>query len=261
MRIDVVTIFPAMVEAAASVGVTGRARERGLWTLACWNPRDRTTDPHRTVDDRPYGGGPGMVMMAEPLGATIEAAREAQKAAGWRSSRTIHLTPAGCALTHARVAELAAMRETAFVLIAGRYEGIDERLVEREVDLEIAIGDFVVSGGELPALMLIDALVRQLPGALNDAQSAVEEAFVDGLLDCPHYTRPEVVDGVAVPAVLLSGHHEEIRRWRLKEALRRTWRRRPDLLEGRTLTKEEARLLREAKDEDRAAGTAGADPR
>ncbi len=257
VRIDVVTIFPAMVESAVSVGVTGRARERGLWTLGCWNPRDRTSDPHRTIDDRPYGGGPGMVMMAEPLAATIAAAREVQRAAGWTRSRTIHLTPAGRPLTHARVVALGAMRDTAFVLLAGRYEGIDERLVEREVDEEVAIGDFVVSGGELPALMLIDALVRRLPGALNDAQSVIEESFVDGLLDCPHYTRPEVVGGAAVPGVLLSGNHEAIRRWRLKESLRRTWRRRPDLLEGRTLTKEEAKLLREAKDEERAAADDG----
>ena len=169
MRIDVVTLFPAMVGEAAKVGITGRAAERGLWSLRCWNPRDFATDAHRTVDDRPYGGGPGMVMMAAPLAAASAAARGAQRGDGVARSHTIYLTPAGRPLTHARVVELAADRATGLVLLAGRYEGIDERLVEREVDEEIAIGDFVVSGGELPALMLIDAIARQLPGALNDA--------------------------------------------------------------------------------------------
>jgi tRNA (guanine37-N1)-methyltransferase len=243
MRIDVVTLFPAMVGEAAKVGVTGRAAERGLWSLRCWNPREFTTDPHRTVDDRPYGGGPGMVMMPGPLAAALAAAREAQAKEGVARSRTIHLTPAGRALTHARVVEFAARRDEGLVLLAGRYEGIDERLVEREVDEEIAIGDFVVSGGELPALMLIDAIARLLPGALNDAQSAVEESFAAGLLDCPHYTRPETYGDAKVPDVLLSGHHEAIRRWRLEQSLRRTRERRPDLLLGRTLTKEEREAL------------------
>ena len=242
-RIDVVTLFPAMVAEAAKVGVTGRAAERGLWSLRCWNPRDCASDPHRTVDDRPYGGGPGMVMMAGPLAASLGRARRAQAGDGVGSTRTIHLTPAGTPLSHARVAELAARRDEGLVLLAGRYEGIDERLVEREVDEEIAIGDFVVSGGELPALMLIDAIARQLPGALNDAQSAVEESFVAGLLDCPHYTRPERYEGEAVPEVLLSGNHEAIRRWRLEQALRRTWERRPGLIAGRALTKEEQGML------------------
>jgi tRNA (guanine37-N1)-methyltransferase len=249
MRFDVVTIFPALVEHAAAFGVTGRARERGLWSLEAWNPRDFATDNHRTVDDRPYGGGPGMVMMAEPLVKALAAAREAQGRAGVTWTRTIHLSPAGRPLTHRRVAEFAAAREAGYVLVAGRYEGIDERLIAREVDEEIAVGDFVVSGGELPALMLIDAVVRQLPGALNDAASAEQESFAEGLLDCPHYTRPEVYVGERVPEVLLSGHHADIRRWRLKAALARTRARRPDLLDGRAWTAEEAKLLAEIERE------------
>jgi len=247
-RIDVVTLFPAMVADAAKVGVTGRAAERGLWSLRCWNPREFATDAYRTVDDRPYGGGPGMVMMAAPLAAAIVAARAAQSQEGATRTRVMHLTPAGRPLTHARVIDLCARRDEGLVLLAGRYEGIDERLVEREVDEEVAIGDFVVSGGELPALMLIDAIARQLPGALNDAQSAVEESFADGRLDCPHYTRPETYEGARVPDVLLSGHHEAIRRWRLERSLERTWRRRPDLLEGRALTNEERELLAQVRE-------------
>jgi len=250
-RIDVVTLFPAMVVDAAKVGVTGRAAERALWSLRCWNPRDFATDAYRTVDDRPYGGGPGMVMMAPPLAASIAAARQAQAADGVKRTHVVHLTPAGRPLKHAGVVDLAARRDEGLVLLAGRYEGIDERLVEREVDEEIAIGDFVVSGSELPALMLIDAIARQLPGALNDAQSAVEESFVAGLLDCPHYTRPELYGDAKVPDVLVSGHHEAIRRWRLEQSLRRTWKRRPDLLDGRALTKEERELLAKVRDEER----------
>jgi len=250
-RIDVVTLFPAMVADAAKVGVTGRAAERALWSLRCWNPRDYATDAYRTVDDRPYGGGPGMVMMAAPLAAAIAAARQAQAADGVTRTHVVHLTPAGRPLKHADVVAMAARREEGLVLLAGRYEGIDERLVEREVDEEIAIGDFVVSGGELPALMLVDAIARQLPGALNDAQSAVEESFVAGLLDCPHYTRPEAYEGAKVPDVLVSGHHEAIRRWRLEQSLRRTWKRRPDLLDGRPLSNEERELLAKVRDEDR----------
>ena len=242
MRIDVVTLFPEMVEHAARVGVTGRALERNLWRLGVWNPRDFVTDNHRTVDDRPYGGGPGMVMMAGPLAAAIGAARSAQQADGCASSRTIHLTPAGAPLTHARVMALATAPAAGYVLVAGRYEGIDERLAAT-LDEEIAIGDFVVSGGELPALMLIDALARQLPGALNDADSAAQDSFAMGLLDCPHYTRPDVYEGQAVPAVLLSGDHARIARWRHEQALRRTQARRPDLLQRRGLSPEESRLL------------------
>jgi len=245
MRIDVVTLFPELVDHASRFGVTGRALERGLWRLATWNPRDFTTDNHRTVDDRPYGGGPGMVMLAEPLTKAVEAARGAQREGGYATTRTILLSPSGVPLTHRRVAELAAAEATAYVLVAGRYEGVDERFVAREVDEEIAVGDFVVSGGELPALMLVDAIVRQRPGVLNDAESAAQDSFVAGLLDCPHYTRPERYDGDDVPEVLLSGHHEDIRRWRLMQSLRRTRERRPGLLAGRVLTKEELKLLAE----------------
>lgn len=248
MRIDVVTLFPDMVSHAAGFGIAGRARERGVWGLGVFNPRDFATDAYRTVDDRPYGGGPGMVLMAEPLARALQAAREAQAASGVAASRTIYLSPAGAPLTHHTVSELAL--RPGLVLLAGRYEGIDERLLEREVDEEISIGDFVVSGGELPALVLIDAIVRQLPGALNDADSARQDSHADGLLDCPHYTRPETYDGERVPAVLLSGNHAAIRRWRLQQALARTWERRPDLLRQRPLSAEEQGLL----DEYRAAG-------
>jgi tRNA (guanine37-N1)-methyltransferase len=243
VRIDVVTLFPEMVMQAARIGVTGRALENRLWRLGVWNPRDYATDAHRTVDDRPYGGGPGMVMLAGPLSQAIAAAKDAQRGDGIAATRVIHLSPAGAPLTHRRVTELAAAENAGYVLIASRYEGIDERLVAREVDEELAVGDFVVSGGELPALMVIDAIARLLPGALNDADSAREDSFADGLLDCPHYTRPEVYEGVAVPEVLLSGHHENIRKWRLSQSLRRTRERRPDLLAGRALSKEEAALL------------------
>jgi len=245
VRIDVVTLFPDMVAQAAAVGVTGRALERGLWRLGLWNPRDFATDNHKTVDDRPYGGGPGMVMLAAPLAQAIGAAKAAQRADGVAEPRVIHLTPAGVPLTHARVMALAAAPAAGYVLLAGRYEGIDERVVVREVDEEMAVGDFVVSGGELPALMVIDAIARQLPGALNDEQSAREDSFVAGLLDCPHFTRPEVYEGLAVPDVLLSGHHAQIRRWRLSQSLGRTLLRRPELLASRVLSKEDAELLAE----------------
>ena len=243
MRIDVVTLFPEMVEHAARFGVTGRARERGIWELATWNPRDFAEDAYRTVDDRPYGGGPGMVMLAEPLRKAIAAARAAQREAGAERSATIHLSPAGTPLTQARVAEFEAAARTGYVLLASRYEGVDERLVESDVDVELSVGDFVVSGGELPALMLIDAIVRQLPGVLNDTSSAEQDSFTAGLLDCPHYTRPETLAGHRVPDVLLSGHHAEIRRWRRQQALRRTWERRPDLLESAQLDEEEQAWL------------------
>ncbi|MCL2871438.1 MAG: tRNA (guanosine(37)-N1)-methyltransferase TrmD [Betaproteobacteria bacterium] len=245
MRMDVVTLFPEMVEQAVRFGVVGRALTKNLWSLALWNPRAFTSDPHRTVDDRPYGGGPGMVMLAAPLAAALKAARVAQADAGCAASRVLYLSPAGTPLTHARVTALNAQAQQGIglILLAGRYEGIDERLLAREVDEEIAVGDFVVSGGELPALMLIDALVRQLPGALNDEASAEEESFVDGLLDCPHYTRPPVYEDEAVPEVLLSGDHAAIAQWRRIQSLGRTAERRPELLERRGLTKEDARLL------------------
>lgn len=239
---DVVTLFPEMFAAIAESGVTRRALEEGRWSLDFQNPRDFTSDKHRTVDDRPYGGGPGMLMLPGPLEAAIAAAKARQAAAGVARSRVIYLSPQGAPLTHERVMQLA-QGDEGVVLLCGRYEGIDERLIERCVDEEISIGDFVLSGGEIPAMALIDAVVRQLPGVLNDAESAQQDSFVAGLLDCPHYTRPEDYEGRRVPDVLLSGHHEQIRRWRLKQALGRTWQRRPELLAGRALSKEETQLL------------------
>lgn len=247
IRIDAITLFPEMFAAVTDSGITRRAVERGLWKLTCWNPRDFTEDNHRTVDDRPYGGGPGMVMLPEPLERAISAARESQAVELGRGGRVIYLSPQGTPLTHKRVCEL--VREPALVLLCGRYEGIDERLIRACVDEEVSLGDFVLSGGELAAMALMDAVVRQLPGALNDADSAAQESFADGLLDCPHYTRPEEYKGERVPEVLLSGHHEQIRRWRLKQSLGGTWQRRPDLLAKRALTKEEARLLEEFRQE------------
>jgi tRNA (guanine37-N1)-methyltransferase len=249
LRVAVVTLFPELVEAAVRYGITGRALDAGLWRLACVNPRDFATDNYRTIDDRPYGGGPGMVMLADPLVRALDAAiarvNEGDETAP--RPRVVYLSPQGERLTHGRVLEL--KDAGSLVLLAGRYEGIDERLLARRVDLELSLGDYVLSGGEFPALVLIDALGRQLEGATNDPQSIREESFVDGLLDCPHYTRPEVYDGDPVPAVLLSGNHEKIRRWRLKQSLGRTWLRRPDLLAGRRLSDEEARLLDEFRAE------------
>jgi tRNA (guanine37-N1)-methyltransferase len=239
---DVITLFPEMFVAVADYGITRRARERGLWRLSLRNPRDFAVDNYRTVDDRPYGGGPGMVMLAEPLEKAIGAARASQPGA-----KVICLSPQGRPLSHERVLELA--QEAGAILLCGRYEGIDERLVGRCVDEEISLGDFVLSGGEIAAMALIDAVVRQLPGALNDADSVVEDSFAAGLLDCPHYTRPEVYQGLPVPPVLLSGHHAEIRRWRLKQALGRTWLRRPELIERRQLSQEESVLLEEFRQE------------
>ena len=242
--VDVVTLFPEMFVALTQSGVTRRALEEGRWSLDFWNPRDFTGDNHRTVDDRPYGGGPGMVMMPGPLEAAIEAAKARQAAAGVEKSRVLCLSPQGASLTHQRVMHFVEAAEAeGVILLCGRYEGIDERLIERCVDEEISIGDFVLSGGEIPAMALLDAVVRQLPGVLNDAESATQDSFVAGLLDCPHYTRPEDYSGQRVPETLLSGHHEQIRRWRLKQALGRTWQRRPDLLTGRSLSKEETQLL------------------
>ena len=241
---DAVTLFPEMFAAITQSGVTRRALDEGRWSLAFTNPRDFTQDLHRTVDDRPYGGGPGMVMLPAPLEAAIAAAKARQAAQGVAASRVVYLSPQGAPLTHARVMRFVeAAGQEGVVLLCGRYEGIDERLIERCVDEEISIGDFVLSGGELPAMALLDAVVRQLPGVLNDAASASEDSFVAGLLDCPHYTRPEEYAGRRVPDVLLSGHHEQIRRWRLKQALGRTWQRRPELLAGRLLSKEETQLL------------------
>ncbi|MGH8725853.1 MAG: tRNA (guanosine(37)-N1)-methyltransferase TrmD [Burkholderiales bacterium] len=241
MRFDVVTLFPEMFAAITGSGITSRALEAGLYSLTTWNPRDFTTDKYRTVDDRPYGGGPGMVMLAEPIERTLDAV----KSAG--GGRVVYLTPQGRKLDHRGVLEFS--KEKSLTLLCGRYEGVDERLLERRVDAEVSIGDFVLSGGEVAAMALVDACVRQLPGALGDEASALEESFADGLLDCPQYTRPEAYAERRVPEVLLSGHHEHIRRWRLKQALGRTWLRRPDLLAVRTLSKEEERLLEEFKRE------------
>ena len=258
LRFDVVTLFPEMFAALTASGITRRALERGLWRIECWNPRQWTQDVHRTVDDRPYGGGPGMVMMASPLEQAISAAKAAAKATtkvgAGGTAKVIYLSPQGARIDQRRVAELAA--SDGAILHCCRYEGIDERLIECCVDEELSLGDFVVSGGELAAMALMDACIRQLPGALNDEASAVEDSFAAGLLDCPHYTRPEVYEGCAVPDVLLSGNHERIRRWRLKQALGRTWQRRPDLLETRALSSEEADLLAEFKREGtETAGT------
>ncbi|MFA6313463.1 MAG: tRNA (guanosine(37)-N1)-methyltransferase TrmD [Sterolibacterium sp.] len=240
---DVVTLFPEMFAAVTQSGITRRALENGLWRLNCWNPRDFAEDNYRSVDDRPYGGGPGMVMLPAPLEKAIAAAQAGRREAGETEAKVIYLSPQGRPLTHARVMELA--QTSGAILLCGRYEGVDERLIERCVDEEISLGDFVLSGGEIAALAVIDATVRQLPGALNDENSAEEESFANGLLDCPHYTRPEEYQGMRVPEVLLSGNHENIRRWRLKQALGRTWRRRPELIEQRSLNREEAKLLEE----------------
>jgi len=243
MRVDVITLFPEMFSALTDHGITRRAVENGLLDVHYWNPRDYTEDKHRTVDDRPYGGGPGMVMMAEPLSRAIQQARTAQA-----NAKVIYLSPQGKKLDHRAVEELS--QREGLILLAGRYEGIDERLVQREVDEEWSIGDYVISGGELAAMVLVDAVTRQLPGALGDQDSAAEDSFVEGLLDTPHYTRPEIWQDLVVPQVLLSGDHAAIRRWRLKQALGRTWQRRPELLEGRELTAEEVELLQEFKREN-----------
>jgi tRNA (guanine37-N1)-methyltransferase len=246
-RYDIITLFPEMFTALTGSGITRRAVERDLYRIVFHNPREFTFDAHRTVDDRPYGGGPGMVMRAEPLARSIATARAQQADAFGTSGPVICLSPQGRALTHASVMELAA--QPGLILLCGRYEGIDQRLLDRVVDAEISLGDFVLSGGELAAMVVIDAIVRQLPGALNDADSAVEDSFTDGLLDCPHYTRPEVYENERVPEVLLSGNHAAIRRWRLKQSLGRTGLYRPDLLAGRMLSKEESRLLEEFRRE------------
>ncbi len=255
MRVDVVTLFPEMVETLLRFGVTGRAVERSLLTVATWDPRDATHDRHRTVDDRPYGGGPGMVMKVQPLRDTLRRARAAAELSG----KTIYLSPQGRPLTQDGVRALAV--EPRLILLAGRYEGIDERLIEAEVDEEWSIGDYVLSGGELAALVVIDAVTRLLPGALNDDESAAQDSFMDGWLDCPHYTRPEEIDGRRVPAVLLSGDHAVIARWRRREALGRTWLRRPDLLARRALEKQDRALLeefiREYQERTESAGAAG----
>ncbi|MBL0546552.1 tRNA (guanosine(37)-N1)-methyltransferase TrmD [Aeromonas jandaei] len=239
MWIGVISLFPEMFRAITEHGVTGRAVKSGLLQIECWNPRDFTHDKHRTVDDRPYGGGPGMLMMVQPLRDAIHAAKQA---AG-DGAKVIYLSPQGRKLTQAGVTELATNQK--LILVAGRYEGIDERVIQTEVDEEWSIGDYVLSGGELPAMTLIDAVSRLVPGVLGDQASAEQDSFTDGLLDHPHYTRPEVLDGLAVPEALTSGNHEVIRRWRLKQSLGRTWQRRPELINNLALTDEQESLLAE----------------
>jgi tRNA (guanine37-N1)-methyltransferase len=236
MNIAVITLFPEMFN-ALNYGITGRAIKNALLTLSYWNPRDYTDDVHRTVDDRPYGGGPGMVMKFEPLKKAIDAAR----LKGYKQAPCIYLTPQGKPLNQSDVKKLSEKSE--LILLSGRYEGIDERLIEQEVDEEYSIGDYVLSGGELPAMVMIDALTRLLPNALGHEDSAKQDSFSDGLLDCPHYTRPEVINGMTVPEVLLSGHHEAINYWRAEQSLIRTWQRRQDLLKSRAFSYKEEELL------------------
>jgi tRNA (guanine37-N1)-methyltransferase len=243
MRFDVVTLFPDMVREAASQGISGRAIERGIVELVTWNPREFTHDRHRTVDDRPYGGGPGMVMKVEPTRAAIRAARDAEP----NSAKVVYLSPQGRLLNQAAIIEWAARRR--LVLVAGRYEGLDERVIALEVDEEWSIGDYVLSGGELAALVVFDAVTRLLPGVLGDAESSVQESHMRGLLDHPHYTRPPEVEGLGIPDVLASGNHAAIERWRCKQALGRTWLRRPDLLARYSLDAGERKLLDEFKSE------------
>ncbi|WP_020167536.1 MULTISPECIES: tRNA (guanosine(37)-N1)-methyltransferase TrmD [Methylotenera] len=257
MRFDVISLFPDMFDAISQYGITSRALERKIYALNVINPRDFTKDNHKTVDDRPYGGGPGMVMLAEPLAQSIDLAKKNQAVLGVKS-HVIHLSPRGVPLNHQKVMQLS--QQQGLILLASRYEGVDERLLSALVDEEISIGDYVLSGGELPAMVLIDAVVRQLPGVLGDADSAVEDSFVNGLLDYPHYTRPEDLylenmENKKVPEVLLSGNHAKIREWRLKQSLLLTRAKRPDLLAARSLTKEEARLLQEGIREQEQASS------
>ena len=238
MRIDVVSLFPEMIREQSAYGIQGRAVESGLLTLQTWNPRDYSENRHRCVDDRPYGGGPGMVMQVQPLRAAIQRARRDAAEAP-----VIYLSPQGDRFDQDKARQLAGLER--IILVAGRYEGIDERLIRLEVDEELSVGDYVLSGGELPALVVMDAVTRLLPGALGDADSAQEDSFMDGLLDYPHYTRPEEIDGLRVPEVLTGGNHEDIRRWRHKQALGRTWQRRPELLDALELSTEQQALLNE----------------
>jgi len=249
--IGAVSLFPEMFGAVTDVGITGRAVRDGLLTFRVWNPRDFTHDRHRTVDDRPYGGGPGMLMKVQPLRDAIHAARAAAPV----RPCVVYLSPQGEPLNQTVIESLAS--EQSLILVAGRYEGVDERLIAAEVDREVSLGDFVLSGGELAAMAVMDAITRFIPGALGHALSAEQDSFVDGLLDCPHYTRPEVYEGRAVPDILLGGHHDQIRRWRLKQSLRRTRERRPDLLEKRVFSDEERELLEEISNEPDAFESSG----
>jgi tRNA (guanine37-N1)-methyltransferase len=243
MHFHVITLFPEMIEQMCEFGVLGRAIKRGIIKLTCWNPRDYTQDKHRTVDDRPYGGGPGMLMKVQPLADAINAAK--QQAGD--DAKVVYLSPQGQLLNQQAVIEMAEQKN--MILIAGRYEGIDERLIKQYVDEEWSVGDYVLSGGEMPALILIDAVARMLPDVLGDVDSAQQDSFMEGLLDCPHYTRPEEVNGQTVPEVLLSGDHKKIDRWRKKQALGRTWLRRPDLLETLQLNDEQKKWLSEFQQE------------
>jgi len=249
MRIQVITLFPEAFTPLVSLGVTGRGISTGKVSLELLNPREFATDRHRTVDERPYGGGPGMVMAVEPLRSTIKAAKENAVQNGAVNAKASLLSPQGRPLNQDAVKELA--RREQLILVCGRYEGIDERLIELEIDEEWSIGDYVLSGGELAAAVLIDAVTRLMPGVLGDEQSAQQDSFMDGLLDCQHFTRPEEIEGLAVPPVLLSGDHGAIERWRKKQSLGRTWLRRPELLEGLVLDTESEALLAEFKDEYR----------
>jgi tRNA (guanine37-N1)-methyltransferase len=238
MRVDVITLFPELVQQVVSCGVVGRAAEQGLLELHCWNPRDYTLDRHRTVDDRPYGGGPGMLMKVQPLEDTIHAVRTQNAEA-----RLVYLSPQGRLLTQRKLASQVALGSV--ILLCGRYEGIDERLIQQEVDEEWSLGDYVISGGELAAMVCIDAMTRLLPGALGHDDSAQQDSFSEGLLDYPHYTRPEDYRGVRVPQVLMNGNHRDIDAWREQQALGRTWQRRPDLLEAISLDARQQGLLDE----------------
>lgn len=244
MWIGIISLFPEMFKAITEYGVTGRAVKQNLLQVECWNPRDFTFDKHKTVDDRPYGGGPGMLMMVQPLRDAIRAAKSTACKQGGEV-KVIYLSPQGRKLDQAGVEELS--KNQNLILVCGRYEGIDERLIQTEIDEEWSIGDYVLTGGELPAMTLIDAVARFIPGVLGKQASALEDSFAEGLLDCPHYTRPEVLDGLEVPPVLMSGHHEQIRKWRLEQSLERTWLRRPELLDSLALTDEQKALLKQIK--------------
>lgn len=247
MKFSIVTLFPEMFKAITEYGITSRAVKNGLLELDMVNPRDFTHDVHRTVDDRPYGGGPGMLMLVEPLLAAIAQARQNLADKGIAQAKVVYVSPQGRRFDQHAARTFS--EQPGMIFLCGRYEGIDERVIEMAVDEEWSIGDYVLSGGELPVMVMIDATARLLPGVLGHKDSATEDSFFEGLLDCPHYTRPEDYQGRVVPPVLLSGNHAAIRRWRLKQSLGRTWQRRPDLLEGKQLTSEEAKLLQEYRDE------------
>ena len=250
MRFDVITLFPELVEQVISCGIVGRAAEQQLLELHCWNPRDYTRDKHRTVDDRPYGGGPGMLMKVQPLQDAISAVRKQS-----RDARLVYLSPQGELLTQQKLAQQIELGSVIF--LCGRYEGIDERLIQREVDEEWSIGDYVISGGELAAMVCIDGMTRLIPGALGHDESAQQDSFSEGLLDCPHYTRPEEFQGIGVPEVLMNGDHQAIQDWREKQSLGRTWQRRPDLLKLMVLDERQRCLLDEFIDELRDTGQIG----